>query len=334
MKALQSITPGGPGTLQLVDVPVPVPGPGDVLVTIEACSINYPDVLIIEDKYQVRPPRPFSPGGEVAGTIRALGQNVTGFSLGDRVCGVTGYGGLAEAMTLPASKAFRMPVNMPFEHAAALLMTYGTSFHALVDRAYLQAGETLLVLGAAGGIGISAIEVGKALGARVIAAASSADKIKCCREQGADETLVYPPGALDRDAQRLLSEQFKSVLGPVGADVILDPVGGDYAEPALRAIAWEGRFLVVGFAAGIPKLPLNLPLLKGCDVLGVSLGGFGVRHPDHYRRNIEALFNLYGKGRIKPLISERYTLDRGGEAIARLAAREVTGKVIVLSQKS
>jgi NADPH:quinone reductase-like Zn-dependent oxidoreductase len=269
MKALLSHEPGGPETLRISDIPDPTPGPGELLVRVRAAAINYPDVLIIEDKYQLKPSRPFAPGGEIAGEVLGVGEGVTDWQVGDRLVAVPGFGGLVEQIVIPAKTAFRLPERRSFTEGAALLLTYATSIHALWDRGRLQSGQTLLVLGAAGGVGLAAVELGKARGARVIAAVSSEEKAQAAREGGADDAIVYPRGPFDREGQKALADQFKAAVGPAGADVIYDPVGGDYAEPALRAIAWEGRYLVVGFPAGIPKLPLNLTLLKSCDVCGV-----------------------------------------------------------------
>ena len=329
MKALLSIEPGPPETLQLTEIADPSPGPGELLVRIRAAAINYPDVLIIEDKYQLKPPRPFAPGGEIAGEIEAIGEGVEGWQRGDRVIAVTGYGGLAEKMVIPAGAAFRLPAGRSYAEGSALLLTYATSIHALVDRGRLEAGQTLLVLGAAGGVGLAAVELGKAHGARVIAAVSSEEKAAAAREAGADEAIVYPAGPFDRDGQKALSQLFKDAVGPAGADIIFDPVGGDYAEPALRAIAWEGRYLVVGFPAGIPKLPLNLTLLKSCDVCGVFWGAFAARDPQANSGHVASLFMLWDEGKISPRISQTYPLERAGEAIAAMAARKVIGKLVV-----
>lgn len=329
MKTLLSHEPGPPQSLTLSDVPDPEPRPGELLVRVRACAINYPDVLIIEDKYQFRPPRPFAPGGEVAGEVVAVGEGVSDWAAGDRLIAVIGHGGLSEMVTVPASAAYRLPDGRSFEDGAALLLTYATSIHALYDRGHLEAGETLLVLGAAGGVGLAAIELGKARGARVIAAVSSEDKATAAREAGADEAIVYPKGPFDKDGQKALSELFKAAVGPNGADVIYDPVGGDYAEPALRAIAWEGRYLVVGFPAGIPKLPLNLTLLKSCDVCGVFWGAFAARDPKANAAHVAELFRMWEAGAISPRVSATYPLERGGEAIAALASRQVIGKVVV-----
>ena len=329
MKALLSHAPGGPETLTVDELPDPVAGPGQLLVRVRAAAINYPDVLIIEDKYQFKPPRPFAPGGEIAGEITAMGEGVTGWSIGDRIIAVPGWGGLAETVVIAAKSAFRLPANRSYIDGAALLLTYATSIHALYDRGKLKAGETILILGAAGGVGLAAIELAKARGARVIAAVSSEDKAAAATAAGADSTLIYPRGPFDRDGQKALSELFKAAVGPNGADVIYDPVGGDYAEPALRSIAWEGRYLVVGFPAGIPKLPLNLTLLKSCDVCGVFWGAFAARDPAANAAHVATLFRLWDEGRIAPVVSATYPLASGGEAIAALAARSVIGKLVV-----
>ena len=329
MKALLSHEPGGPETLRLDEIPAPVAAPGELLVRVRACAINFPDVLIIEDKYQLKPQRPFAPGGEIAGEVLAMGEGISGWSIGARLIAALGFGGLAEQVIVPADRAIPLPAERSFEEGSALLMTYATAIHALVDRGKLKAGQTLLVLGAAGGVGIAAIEIGKALGARVVAAVSSEEKAEAAREAGADATLVYPAGPFDRDGQKALAGLFKEAVGPAGADVILDPVGGDYSEAALRAIAWEGRFLVVGFPAGIAKLPLNLTLLKSCDVCGVFWGAFAARDPRANAAHVEQLFRWWDEGRIAPRISATYPLERAGEAIAALRDRRAFGKLVV-----
>lgn len=329
MKALLSHEPGGPETLRMGEVPEPESGPGELLVRVRASAINYPDVLIIEDKYQMKPPRPFAPGGEIAGEVEAVGSGVEGWSPGDRLIAVTGFGGLAEKILVAARSAYRLPDERSFAQGSALLLTYATSIHALVDRGRLEAGQTLLVLGAAGGVGLAAVEIGKAMGARVIAAVSSEEKAAAAKQAGADDSLVYPRGPFDRDGQKALSQMFKDAVGPVGADVIYDPVGGDYTEPALRAIGWEGRYLVVGFPAGIPRLPLNLTLLKSCDVCGVFWGAFAARDPKANAAHVEQLFRWWEDGKIAPKISATYPLERAGEAIAAMAARQVIGKYVV-----
>jgi len=329
MKALLSHSPGGPETLQLDDVPDPIAGPGELLVRVRACAINYPDVLIIEDKYQLKPPRPFAPGSEIAGEVLSVGEGVDGWAPGDRLIAAVGFGGLVEKIVIPAKAPIRLPDERTFAEGSALLLTYATAIHALADRGRIEKGQTLLVLGAAGGVGIAAVEIGKALGARVIAAVSSDEKAAATREAGADDAIVYPTGPFDRDAQKALSELFKQTVGPAGADLILDPVGGDYSEAALRAIAWQGRFLVVGFPAGIPKLPLNLTLLKSCDVCGVFWGAFVAREPKANAEHVEQLFRWWAEGKIAPKISATYPLERGGEAIAALRDRRAIGKLVV-----
>ena len=329
MRALVSEAIGGPESLVLRELPDPAPGSGELLIRIRACAINYPDVLIIEDKYQMRPPRPFAPGGEVAGEVEAVGEGAGGWKPGDRIIAVTGFGGLAEKVVIPARSAFRLPDARGFVEGAALLLTYATSIHALYDRGRLSAGETLLVLGAAGGVGLAAVELGKAKGARVVAAVSSQGKAEAALASGADEAIIYPSGPLDRDGQKALAQQFKDSVGPAGADVIFDPVGGDYAEAALRSVGWEGRYLVVGFPAGIPKLPLNLTLLKSCDVCGVFWGAFAARDPKANAAHVEQLFRLWDEGKIAPKVSATYPLERAGEAIAALAARKAIGKLVV-----
>ncbi len=329
MKALLSKASGGPDTLSLEEVPDPQPGKGQVLVGVHACAINYPDVLIIEDRYQFKPPRPFAPGGEIAGVVEAVGEGVTDWAPGDRVIAVPGHGGLVEKLVLSPAQLYRLPQGRSFEDGAALLLTYATTIHALLDRGRLSAGQTLLVLGAAGGVGLAAIELGKAFGATVVAAVSSEEKAEAARAAGADATLVYPRGPLDKEASKALAEAFKAAVGPKGADVVYDPVGGDYAEPALRAIGWEGRYLVVGFPAGIPKLPLNLTLLKSCDVCGVFWGAFAARDPAANRAHVDTLFRLWSEGRIAPRVTEVFPFAEGGAAIAKMAARAVIGKVVV-----
>lgn len=269
----------------------PTPKAGEVVIEVKAVGINYPDTLIIEDRYQFKPERPFSPGGEVAGVVDAVGEGVKGVFRGDRVIAVPGWGGLVERLAVPASSLIPMPDGMSFEEAAALTMTYGTSYYALKDRANLQPGETLLVLGAAGGVGAAAVELGKAMGARVVAAASTNDKVEFALELGADNGLIYPSGAMDKAAQKALSGELKLATGRDGADVVYDAVGGDYTEPALRAMDWNGRYLVVGFPAGIPSLPLNLTLLKSVSVIGVFWGAAVARDPKAHAVNMAELMH-------------------------------------------
>lgn len=331
MKALLSIEPGGPETLKLTEVPVPDPARGQLRVRVLACGINYPDVLVIEDRYQFKPPRPFAPGVEVSGIVDAVGEGVEGWQQGDALIATLAQssGGLAEYAVLNANDAFKIPEGQDPVAAAGLLLTYATTIHALADRGDLKKGETLLVLGAAGGVGLAAIEIGKVMGARVVAAVSSDEKARVALAAGADDAMVYGQAPFDKDQARALGQAFKERVGPDGAHVIYDPVGGDYAEPALRCIAWEGRYLVVGFPAGIPKIPLNLPLLKSCDIRGIFWGGFAQRDPEHNRRNTMQLIDWWTSGKITPKIDQVFPLARGGEAIARLASRSAVGKVIV-----
>jgi NADPH:quinone reductase len=329
MKALLSRQAGGPESLVLEDIPEPVPGRGEVRISVRAVGVNFPDLLIIQDLYQIKPPRPFAPGGELSGVVETLGEGVTNVKVGDRVLVSPVRSAMAEKAVAGANHCWKIPDSMPFDEAAALLLTYGTSQHALKDRAKLRAGETLLVLGAAGGVGLAAVELGKAMGARVIAAASSADKLALAREHGADDGVQYPLGPLDKTAARTLTDQFKAACGADGAHVIYDGIGGDYTEAALRAIAWQGRHLVVGFTAGIPKLPLNLPLLKGCEIVGVFWGEFTNRYPKVHAANVAELMALYLDGKIKPAVTERFPLSRGGEAIGRLGSRAARGKIVV-----
>ncbi|HEX8639670.1 MAG TPA: NADPH:quinone oxidoreductase family protein [Allosphingosinicella sp.] len=329
MRALLSQSPGPPETLQLTEMPDPVAGPGQLLVRVKACAINYPDVLIIQDKYQFKPPRPFAPGGEVAGIVERAGEGVTGWSEGDRLIAMIGHGGLAERVAVGAATALRLPEGRGFEEGSALILTYATTIHALLDRGKLEPGETLLVLGAAGGVGLAAVELGKAYGARVVAAVSSAEKAEAARAAGADEALVYPRGPFDKEGAKALAQQFKAAVGPSGADLVYDPVGGDYTEAALRAIAWEGRLLVIGFPAGIPRLPLNLTLLKSCDVRGVFWGAFAARDPKANAAHVQTLFRLWEEGKIAPKVSRTWPLGQGAEAIAHMAARQAVGKLVV-----
>lgn len=329
MKALLSYETGGPETLKIGELDTPEPGASEIRIAVKACAINYPDVLIIEDRYQFKPPRPFAPGGEVAGIVDAVGEGVSNFAPGDRVMASCGSNGLAEYVKVAATSAFALPEDVGFEEGSALLLTYGTTIHALQDRGELKEGETLLVLGAAGGVGMAAVEMGKAMGARVIGAVSTQEKADAVREAGADEALLYGRAPFDKDASKALSQKFKDAVGAGGADVIYDAVGGDYCEPALRAIAWEGRYLVIGFPAGIPKLPLNLTLLKSCDVRGVFWGAAAARDPAHNRENVAQLFDWWRAGKIKPKVTEVFAFEKGGDAIAKMGARKAIGKLVV-----
>ncbi|MEX0637329.1 MAG: NADPH:quinone oxidoreductase family protein [Burkholderiales bacterium] len=323
MKALLCKQFGPPESLVLEDVPSPKPGPGEVVVSIKAASVNFPDVLIIQNKYQFKPPLPFSPGSELAGVVKEVGPDVKNVKPGDKVIAFTTFGAFAEEVKTEASRLLPMPEGMGFDAAASFILTYGTTDHALRDRAQLKAGETLLVLGAAGGVGVAALEIGKALGARVIACASSNDKLAVCREHGADETINY--------AAEDLRERIKALTGGKGADVIYDAVGGPYTEPAFRSIAWRGRHLVIGFAAGeIPKLPLNLALLKGAAVVGVFWGDFTRREPQAFADSARQLARWYKEGRLKPHVSATFPLEKAADAMNLLASRKAKGKVVVI----
>jgi NADPH2:quinone reductase len=330
MRIWHSPAVGGPETLVLADAPDPTAGEREVVVEVAACGVNFPDGLIIRDLYQVRPQRPFAPGGEVAGIVSAVGAGVTGLVPGDRVIARTGWGAMAERIAVDADKCFVMPPSMSFEDGAALLFTYSTSYHALKQRGRLAAGETVLVLGAAGGTGAAALELARALGAgRIVAAVSTEEKAEFARSCGADEAIVYPTGDLDAQASKTLAARFKQAIGGTGADVVYDPVGGAYAEPALRTIAWRGRYLVVGFTAGIPAIPLNLPLLKGCEIVGVFNGGFQANEPETARRNSLELISLFEQGLVRPRVSKVYPFEDAPRAIEAIAARGVLGKVVV-----
>ena len=328
MKALLSKTTGGPETLVLEDVEAATAGKGQVVIDVKAIGINFPDTLIIRDMYQFKPERPFSPGGEVSGVVKSVGEGVTTLQVGQRVIGSCGWGGMREELVLEAGRCIPIPDSVPFDEAAAFVMTYGTSYYALKDRADPKPGESLLVLGAAGGVGIAAVELGKAMGLKVIAACSTQEKVDFCLSKGADKGLVYPTGDLDRGQQKELSNQIKE-LGGGGVDIIYDGVGGDYAEPAIRAMNWEGRFLVIGFPAGIPKIPLNLTLLKSCDIRGVFCGAAVARDPKANQQNLAEMFALYQEGKIKPHVSASFPLEKGGDAIQYLMDRKALGKVVV-----
>lgn len=329
MKAMLSTEVGGPETLVLTEMPTPEPGKKQVRIRVHAAGVNFPDTLIIRDLYQMKPPRPFAPGGEVAGVVEAIGEDVKHLKIGDRVLGMSGFGGFATELVLDAERAVKIPDNMPYDEAACFVLTYGTSHHALKDRAEIKEGESVMILGAAGGVGIAAVELAKAAGAKVIAAVSSEEKAQFCRDAGADETLIYTRDMSDRAAQKEFSNQIKALSGRDGVDVIYDAVGGDYAEPAVRSLAWKGRYLVVGFPAGIPKIPLNLTLLKGCQIVGVFWGAHTLREPQNHAENMGDLFRLYSEGKVKPRISASYTLENAGEALQLLQDRKVLGKVVV-----
>jgi NADPH:quinone reductase len=324
MRAWRCDDPTGVAALRWVDTPTPAPGPGQVRISIRAASLNFPDLLVVEGKYQIKPALPFVPGAEFSGVVDALGEGVTQLAPGQAVMTVAVTGGFATNACVPAGRAVPVPSGMPFEDAAAFLMTYGTSHHALMDRAALKPGETALVLGASGGVGTAAVQVAKAAGARIIAAASTDDKAALCRSIGADETINYATSNL-RDA-------LNAITGGRGPDVIYDPVGGDLAEPAFRSIAWRGRYLVIGFAhGGIPSLPLNLPLLKGASLVGVYWGDFVRREPQAFARSLAELADWYGAGRIKPVLDRVLPMDRLAEAFARMASRQVLGKIVLVN---
>ncbi len=321
MKAILCAELGPPEALVFGDVPDPDPAPGQVVIDVEAAGVNFPDSLMIQGRYQFQPPLPFTPGGELAGTVFAVGDGVDTVSPGDRVAAFTLWGAFAERVAVDASAVMPIPDSMPVEVAAGFAIAYGTAYHALKDRAVARPGESLLVLGAAGGTGLAAVELGKAMDLKVIAAASSEQKLDVCRLHGADDTIDY--------STEDLKERAKSLSGG-GVDIVFDPVGGDLTEQALRATGWQGRLLVIGFAAGpIPSIPLNLPLLKGCDIRGVFWGSFVAHSPDASEANMAELVELYQSGDIDPLISTRYPLDEAGSAIRLLMDRQATGKVIL-----
>jgi len=322
MKAVLCRRPGPPETLELADLPDPVPGKGEVVVDVAAAALNFFDTLIIAGKYQYKPEFPFSPAAEFSGTVSALGPGVGGFKIGDKVCGYSGHGAAREKLAISAERLVPVPPTLDLDRAAGLFVTYGTTIHALQDRAKIKPGETLAVLGAAGGTGLAAIELGKIFGARVIACASSKEKLEFCREHGADEVIDY--------SKEDLKERLRELTGGKGADVVYDPVGGPYAEPALRSTAWEGRFLVIGFAAGeIPKIPLNLALLKGCEIVGVFWGEFIRRDPARLRAQIKELLNWVHGGRLSAHVDAVYPFERAAEAFAAIGTRKVKGKVLL-----
>ena len=322
MRAVLCKAYGPPESLVIEDVPSPVPGPGEVVLSVKAASVNFPDTLIIQNKYQTRPPLPFSPGSECAGVVKTVGEGVTRVRPGDPVMAVTTYGSFAEEVMTPESRLLAIPPGMDFQTASAFTLTYGTSAHALVDRGELKSGETLLILGASGGVGLAAVEIGKALGARVIACASTGDKLAVCEEHGADELINY--------TTQDLRERIKGITNGEGVDVVYDAVGGPYSELALRSTRWRGRFLVVGFASGeIPKIPLNLTLLKGCSIVGVFWGDFVKRQPEQFAALMQQLSEWYQLGRLKPYVSETLPLERAAEALTLMASRKVKGKLVL-----
>jgi len=328
MKALLSRQPGPPETLTLEEVPDLAPKPGQAVIRVDACGANFPDVLLLEDRYQIRPPRPFSPGAEVAGIVDSVGEGVTVPKVGDRVMAICSWGGMAEQLAIDAERCLPVPDSMPLDDAAALQLTYGTAYYGLKESGRLGSGDTLLVLGAAGGVGLAAVEIGKALGARVIAAVSTETKAKTAREAGADETVIYPRGPFDKAGLKGLAALFKDACG-AGANVILDPVGGDYAEAALRSIAKKGRYVIAGFTAGIPRVPFNLVLFKDAQIVGAPWGALVAENIPAYKTAIDELLTLYKDEKIKPRIALRLPLERAQEGLERLLAREAVGKIVI-----
>ena len=325
MHAWLCATPTGVETLQWTELPTPQPGPGQVLLEIKAASLNFPDLLIVQNKYQIKPPLPFVPGSEYAGVVQAVGEGVKHLKVGQNVACLSGTGGFATHTLAPAAMCMPLPANFPFVDAAAFIMTYATSHHALIDRAQLKAGETVLVLGAAGGVGTAAIQIAKAAGAHVIAAASTDEKCALCKAQGADATINYSQGDL--------REAIKAATDGKGPDVIYDPVGGDFAEPAFRSIAWRGRYLVVGFASGpIPSLPLNLALLKGASLVGVFWGDFAKREPQNNAAMTQELAQWYAQGKIKPVIDRTMPMSDLFAAYDRMVSRQVQGMLVMVNE--
>jgi NADPH2:quinone reductase len=330
MKAMLCTHYGPPEEMELKDLPSPAPGKNQVLITVKACGVNFPDVLMLADKYQFKPPLPFPPGGEIAGVVRALGEGVSNLKVGDRVAVSVGNGGFAEEVLADARRCIPVPANVNFDVASAFIVTYGTSYHALKDRARLKAGETLVVLGAAGGVGLSAVEIGAAMGAKVVAGASSQEKVDLAIKHGASAGFVYPKLPLTRDQQKAMSDKIKELTGGLGADVLYDPVGDQYSEPALRAMNWEGRYLVIGFAAGeIPKIPLNLTLLKGCDIQGVFWGASTQRDPKRANESLHEIMQMISDGKLHPNVSAKFPLAEAGKSIRMLMDRKAMGKVVV-----
>ena len=323
MKAVLCKAFGPADRLVLEEIASPIAKKNEILLEVHAAGVNFPDTLIIEGKYQFKPPFPFSPGGEAAGVVKAVGEKVAHLKVGDRVMALTGWGSFAEEVAVPGYNVMPIPASMDFASAAAFGMTYGTSMHALKQRAGLKPGETLLVLGASGGVGLAAVEIGKAMGAKVIAAASTAEKLEVARNAGADELINY--------SQQSLKDEVKRLTGGQGVDVIYDPVGGELFEEAFRCMAWNGRFLVVGFAAGggIPALPANLPLLKGAALVGVFWGAFAQRQPQDNAANFQQLFAWHAEGKLKPLVSQTFPLAQAATAINTLGQRKAVGKVVV-----
>jgi NADPH2:quinone reductase len=326
MKAVLCKEYGLPDSLVLAEVEPLRPGKGQVVISVKACGVNFPDTLIIQGKYQLKPDMPFTPGSEIAGIVKEVGEGVEHVQVGEHVIAFTGVGGFAEEVAADAAKLIKMPSGMDFATAAAFTLVYGTSYHALKDRAQLKSGETLLVLGAAGGVGLAAVELGKVMGAHVIAAASSAEKLAVCQQHGADELINY--------STEDLKERVKALTRGKGVNVIFDPLGGNYSEAALRSIAWNGRMLVIGFAAGdIPRIPLNLTLLKGCSIVGVFWGSFTEREPQRNQEHLQELLTWFAQGKIKPHISATYSLEQAADALNDVMNRKVKGKVVLVTNK-
>lgn len=327
MRALLSHVAGGPDSLVLEQIDPPVAGQGEIVLRVAACGVNFPDLLMVQDRYQVRPPRPFAPGAEVAGVIEAVGPDVAGLKPGDRVMAICSWGGMSEQMVVPASLCVPVPKEMSLDVAAAFQLTYGTAHYALIDAGLLLEGQTVLVLGAAGGVGLAAVEIAKAFGARVVAAVSNGEKADVARSAGANEAVIYPRD-LDERGVRDLGKQLRAACGK-GADVIIDPVGGSYAEAALRAVAPGGRYVVVGFAAGIGAVPLNLVLFSHATVVGAAYGAVVAHDAVTFRKTTQALLDLYAAGKINPRIHARFALEDGAQALAMLESRGAMGKIVV-----
>jgi len=322
MKALLCKELGHPNKMVLEEVPSPQPKENEILLKVKACSVNFPDTLIVQGLYQFKPDLPFSPGSDVSGIVKAVGEKVKHVKVGDEAFGIVSHGGFAQEVIVPGKAIFTKPEDMEHEIAASFMMAYGTSYYALKNRAKLKEGETLLVLGASGGVGLAAVELGKIMGAKVIAAASTNEKLELCKQYGADELINYN--------EEDLKTKTKELTNGKGADVIIDPVGGNYTEAALRATAWEGRFLVVGFPAGIAKIPMNLPLLKSCQIVGVFWGAYAMQFPKENMMNTMTLIQLYRDGRLKPHIQKTYTLKNAQQALIDMMDRKVMGKIVVM----
>jgi len=324
MKAMLCKELGHPNKMVLEELPSPQPKENEVLLEVKACSVNFPDTLIVQGLYQFKPDLPFSPGSDVSGIVKAVGSNVKHLKVGDEAFGIVSHGGFAEEVIVPGKSAFPKPGGIEHKIAASFMMAYGTSYYALKNRAQLKEGETLLVLGASGGVGLAAVELGKIMGATVIAAASTDEKLALCKQYGADQLINY--------SNEDLKTQIKELTGGkgVGADVVLDPVGGDYTEAALRATAWDGRFLIVGFPAGIAKIPMNLPLLKSCQIVGVFWGAFAMRYPNENMQNTMTLIQMYQDGKLKPHIQKTYPLAQANQALVDMMDRKVMGKTVIV----